>query len=86
MPSSDLVGRWSPPSGSQYKVNVDGAMFSKWNESDVGVIIRDDKGLVVAALSKKIGAPVGALEVEANTFEVGLQFAKDVGKIDMSLF
>ena len=61
-------------------------MFSKWNESDVGVIIRDDKGLVVAALSKKIGAPVVALEVEANTFEVGLQFAKDVGKIDMSLF
>ena len=47
-------------------------MFSKWNESDVGVIIRDDKGLVVAALSKKIGAPVGALEVEANTFEVGV--------------
>ena len=34
----------------------------------------------------EIGAPLGALEVEANTFEVGLQFAKDVGKIDMSLF
>ena len=47
----------------------------------MGVIIQDDKGLVVAALSKikKISAPLGALEVEANAFEVGLQFAKDVG-------
>lgn len=45
----------------------------------MGVIIRDDKGLVVPALSKKIGASLGALEVEANAFEVGLHFAKDVG-------
>lgn len=45
----------------------------------MGVIIRDDKGLVVPALSKKIGASLGASEVEANAFEVGLHFAKDVG-------
>ena len=32
-----------------------------------------------AALSKKIMAPLGALEVEAKAFEAGLLFAKDIG-------
>ena len=45
----------------------------------IGVIIRDDTGLVVAAMSKKVKAPLGPVEIEAKAFEVGLQFAKDVG-------
>ena len=61
------------------KVNVDGAVFSAQKEAVVGVIIRDDKGLVVAALSRKICAPLGALEVEAKVFEAGHQLAKYVG-------
>jgi len=45
----------------QYKVNVDGARFSSQKEAGVGVIIRDNKGLVIAALSKNIDAPLGPL-------------------------
>lgn len=45
----------------------------------MGVIIRDDKGRVEAAMSTKIYAPLVVVEVEAKTFEVGLLYAKDVG-------
>ena len=34
---------------------------------------------MVATLSKKIHAPLGPLEVEAKAFELGLEFAKDIG-------
>ena len=43
------------------------------------------KGRVVAALSKKIHAPLGVVEAEAKAFEMGLQFAKDVGVRDLIL-
>ncbi|KAK9990733.1 hypothetical protein SO802_025718 [Lithocarpus litseifolius] len=45
----------------------------------VGVVIRDSNGLVVAALSRKLNSPLAALEVEANAFEAGIRFARDVG-------
>ena len=44
----------------------------------MGVIIRDNKGLVIAALRKNIDAPLVPSEIEAKAFEVGIQFAKDV--------
>ena len=45
----------------------------------LGVVIRDDKGRVEAALCcRKITAPMGAVEAEAKAFEVGLLFAKDI--------
>ena len=37
----------------------------------------------IQALSKKIDAPLGPLEIEAKAFEVGLQFTKDVGIHDL---
>nr|POE97702.1 hypothetical protein CFP56_06515 [Quercus suber] len=39
----------------------------------------EDKGRAIAALSKKIHAPSGVVEAEAKAFQMGLQFAKDVG-------
>lgn len=43
----------------------------------VGVVIRDSEGRLEAAL--------GAAEVEAKAFEVGLLFAKEVGVRDVVL-
>ena len=77
-PKQNLIKCWSPPPGSLYKVNVDG-VFSAQKESGIGVIILDEAGLVVAVMSKKVKALLGPLEIEAKTFEVGLQFAKDMG-------
>ena len=48
-------------------------------------MIKDSYGQVIAALSRKIDAPLGALEVEAKAFEVGLEFARDVGVQDFIL-
>ena len=41
------------PSHGHYKVNTDGAVFSHRKRAGAGVIIRDDAGEVVVALSKK---------------------------------
>ena len=49
------------------------------------MVIRDDLGRVVAALSKRLNAPLGAVEAEAKAFETGLQFAKDIGVQDIIL-
>lgn len=43
------------------------------------MVIRDDEGRVEAALSKRIEAPLRALEAEAKAFEAGILFAKDIG-------
>ena len=56
----------------------------------VGVIIQDDKGQLEAgqleaAMSKKIKAPLGAVEAEAMAYEAGLMFAKDIGIQDLLL-
>ena len=42
------------------------------------VLIKDSEGRVVGACSKKIQAPLGAMEVEAKAVEFGLKFAKDM--------
>ena len=70
---------WKPPSQGFYKVNLDGVVFSKSKQAGAGVIIRDDAGEVIAALSKKWTWPLGAIEAEAKAMEVGVEFTKDIG-------
>ena len=36
------------------RVNIDGVIFSSQHEAQVGIIIRDDQGLVIVALCKNI--------------------------------
>ena len=52
---------------------------------NLGVIIRDDRGRVEAALSKKVWVPLGALEAEAKAFEASLLLARDIGIQDIIL-
>ena len=77
------VASWSPPQNGHFKINVDGAVFSAQKAVGVGLVIRDDKERLEAALCRKITAPMGA--VEAKAFEAGLLFAKDVGVRDVIL-
>ena len=72
-------GTQSPPPENVFKVNVDGAIFTGQKATGVGVIIRDDKGRLEVAMSKKINAPLGAVEAGAMAYETGLMFAKDIG-------
>lgn len=76
--------RWAPPQAGCYKVNVDGAVFSKKKQAGVGVVIRDDAGQVIAALSRKLYSPLGPLETEAKAMEIGVIFAMEVGVRDVT--
>ena len=71
----EVKASWVPLPIHGFKVNVDGAVFKGQKTAGVGVIIRDDMGRLEAALSKKIKAPLGAVEAEAMAYEAGLLFA-----------
>lgn len=60
------------------KVNVDGAIFSSQKTAGIGVVIRNEDGCFRAALSKKIMAPLEAVEAEVKAFEAGLLLVKDL--------
>ena len=60
---------------------MDGAIFSDLKVVGLGAIIKDEKGCVVATLSRKIHTPLG----EAKAVEMGLQFAKDISVCDIIL-
>ncbi|KAK9998387.1 hypothetical protein SO802_017990 [Lithocarpus litseifolius] len=51
----------------------------------LGVLVRYELGRVIAALSKRVQAPLGAVEAKAKAFEAGMQFAKDIGIQDFIL-
>lgn len=78
-PTEVLRSSWEPPPRNWYKVNVDGALLTNQKSAGVGVIIRDSESRVEVALSKKLGLPLGALEIEAKAFKTGILFAKDIG-------
>ena len=62
-----------------------GAVFSDLKAVGFGAIIRDEKGCVVVALSRKFHTPLGTAEAEAKAIEMGLQFAKDIGVCNIIL-
>ena len=70
---------WKPLDSKRYKVNVDGAVFEHQKKARIGVVIRDERGEVVAALSKIVNASLGAVEIEAKAMEAEVSFARDVG-------
>nr|POE53648.1 hypothetical protein CFP56_36812 [Quercus suber] len=53
---------WALPPENVFKINIDGAVFASQN-------IRDEKGRLEAAMSKKIPVPLFAVKVEAMTYE-----------------
>lgn len=70
---------WSPPQIGWYKVNIDGAVFKYIGHCGIGVVVQNDKGLIMGALCKNFPYPLGALEVEAKAAEVGVIFAWELG-------
>ncbi|XP_023898674.2 uncharacterized protein LOC112010558 [Quercus suber] len=77
------VEQWTPPPQGMYKVNVDAAVFKKQRCCGIGVVIRNDKGQMMGALSKQISLLWGALEAEAKVTETGIMLAWDLGLKDI---
>ena len=73
-----LQQRWVPPPANFVKINFDSAVFSKDNFSGVGVVIRDENGLVLGSCSKHLPQAYSAVEVEALAAATALALAEDL--------
>ncbi|KAL0015374.1 hypothetical protein SO802_002443 [Lithocarpus litseifolius] len=74
------IQKWHPPQTDTYKINYDGAVFTKSNEAGIGVVVRNEKGEVMASLAEKIGMPVGGVEViEAMAARKAILLAVELG-------
>ena len=69
----------APPQIGWYKVNIDGAVFKDIGHCGIGLVVRNDKGLIMGALCKNFPYPLGALEVEAKAAKVGVIFGWELG-------
>ena len=54
-----------PPPLDLFKINFDGVVFSHENKSDVGVVIRNNQGLIIASLSQQFPQAFQVEEIEA---------------------
>lgn len=73
----------NPPPIGWYKVYNDGVIFSKQICSGIGVIVQDDQGRVVAAMSKNLQVPLCALEIEAKAIEMAVNLSWDINIQDI---
>ena len=60
--------QWQPSAENSFKVNFDREVFGEEQEAGIGVVIRDNEGHVLVALSEKVRLPasVEVLEMLAN--------------------
>ncbi|XP_030930941.1 uncharacterized protein LOC115956788 [Quercus lobata] len=65
---------WSAPREGRYKANVDGATFTKTQASGMGLVIRNNRGQVMVAMSRKIPTLLSALSVETKAKELAVEW------------
>ena len=61
------------------KVNFDGTLFSTQSSAGLGIVVWDQAGLVLAALSQKIPLPTLVETMEVIVAQRALVFAKELG-------
>ena len=71
--------RWRLPFMELVKINFDGAVFANENKSRIGVVIRNDEGLVLASCAKKIPVAYSGCEIETMAAVAAFSFASDIG-------
>ena len=69
---------WRKPPNGVFKINSDGAAADDGRRSSIGVIIRDCRGQVVAALCRVLPGCFTVDETEALAIEAGILLAKEL--------
>ena len=71
--------RWQPPAENSIKANFDGAVFGEKQEAGINVVIRDNEGQVLAALSEKVRLPATVEVLEMLGAQKAATFARELG-------
>ena len=71
--------RWKPLASSELKANFNGAVFADTSEAGIGVVIRNEIGEVMAALSEKIALPSSVETLELLAARRAAVFAVELG-------
>ena len=79
IPQTARAVRWRPPPETCVKANFDSAVFSQAGLAGISIIIRNEQGLVMAALSQQIPLPTSMEMVEVLAARRALVFAKELG-------
>ncbi|KAK9991412.1 hypothetical protein SO802_026397 [Lithocarpus litseifolius] len=70
---------WEPPPESAFKLNFNATIFFELNRTDIGVIIRNYKGKVMAAMSARGPTIHSSEEGELLACRKAVEFAIDAG-------
>uniref|UniRef100_A0A803LLH1 Reverse transcriptase zinc-binding domain-containing protein n=1 Tax=Chenopodium quinoa TaxID=63459 RepID=A0A803LLH1_CHEQI len=77
-PAAVTRNMWKPPAAGLVRVNSDAAVISEVAAS-IGVVLRDDQGVILAAKVKRIAGKRSVKVLEAMAARLGLQVARDLG-------
>ncbi|XP_075645579.1 uncharacterized protein LOC142616661 [Castanea sativa] len=76
--SSSCEISWKKPPAGMFKINSDWATVDDGRRSSIGVIIRDYRGVTVAALCRVLPGRFTVEETEALAIEAGILLAKEL--------
>ena len=76
-PRPQVIQRWRPPDLNIYKINFDVAVFRASNLA--GVIVRDNKGDLIGALTMPVLFRQSVAKLEALACQRAVQFALEIG-------
>lgn len=77
-PRTEEDCKWSKPSSGFIKINVDGAM-EKCKGSGIGVLARDENGMLIFVAAKKVQDAKDSEVVEAESVSWGLELSLERG-------
>lgn len=84
-PHGRATSHWTAPVANGFKINFDSAVFADKDSAGIGVVIRNDAGLIMASLTQQIPLPTSVIEVEVLAARRALEFSLELGFDDIVL-